>query len=124
LAGGHGLALQIRTAPVAMLAPPQARRLGQAGGGLGKEAVNTDGIALAAKSSGMWECGDFIGGTLQIETVSLRRGQGSDLRLGSRFSTFGRSRDGQVEIYRLIRLRLTCLTTTHRDSPFLTRRTR
>ena len=101
-----------------MLAPPQARRLGQAGGGLGKEAVNTDGIALAAKSSGMWECGDFIGGTLQIETVSLRRGQGSDLRLGSRFSTFGRSRDGQVEIYRLTDS--AALNLPHHNSPRFT----
>ena len=31
LPSGHGRALQIRTAPVAMLAPPQARRWGQAG---------------------------------------------------------------------------------------------
>jgi hypothetical protein len=45
LPGGHGLALQIRTTPVAMLAPPQARRLGQARGDLGKEAVNTDSNA-------------------------------------------------------------------------------
>jgi hypothetical protein len=45
LRAGHGLALHIRTAPVAMLAPPQAGRLGQAGGDLGKEAVNTDSNA-------------------------------------------------------------------------------
>src|SRR5205823_5108946 len=54
LPGGHGLVLQIRTAPVAMLAPPQARRSGQAGRRPRRRpSTPTAMLALAAKSSGM-----------------------------------------------------------------------
>jgi len=42
LPGGHGLVLHLRTAPVAMLAPPQARRFGPGEAASKKEAVNTD----------------------------------------------------------------------------------
>ena len=41
LPSGHGLVLHLRNAPVAMLAPPQARRLRPGGAATKKEAVNT-----------------------------------------------------------------------------------
>ena len=41
LSGGHGLVLHIRIAPVAMLAPPQARRLEPGGAATKDEAVDT-----------------------------------------------------------------------------------
>jgi len=52
---GHGLVLSnIRAAPVAVLAPPQARRWRPGGAATKEEAVNPTGmLALAAKSSGM-----------------------------------------------------------------------
>jgi hypothetical protein len=41
---GHQFCCEV-VAPINETAPPQAQRLGQAGGDLGKEAVNTDGNA-------------------------------------------------------------------------------
>ena len=73
---GHGLALQFRTAPVAMLAPPRARRSRPGGAATSRRpSAHTAMLALVEKSSGLGRDNDFSTALVRLNGSTASRSQ-------------------------------------------------